>query len=140
MNSTDNFKKVISAHLEQLAATDQLFAVTFKKENKSIDECIKYMLQTIQASKIQAWTDEDVYNLAVHYYDEDNLKAKAGHEPSCKIVTPFEPELTEQEKAAAKQAAIDKLVNQETERMRKKPAQAKKEENKVEQPTLSLFD
>jgi hypothetical protein len=34
MNSTDNFKKVISAHLEQLAAKDQLFAVTFKNHFK----------------------------------------------------------------------------------------------------------
>jgi hypothetical protein len=139
METTENFKRVISAHLNGLAASDPIFAQTLKKENKSLDECINYILQEVKKSGITAWTDEDVYNLAVHYYDEDDLKA-TGAVPRCKIVTPYEPEITEQDKAAAKQAAIDKLVREEAERLRKKPVQSKKEENKVEQPTLSLFD
>lgn len=139
MNSTENFKRVISAHLEKLAETDPLFAETFKKPNKNIDECITYILNTVKSMNVVACSEEEVYQMAVHYYDEDDLKA--GPPVSCKVISPYQVELTEEEKRQAKQEAIDRLVNQEAERMKAKPA-PKKAEQKPEavQPSLSLFD
>lgn len=139
MKATDNFKKVISAHLEQLAATDQLFAETFKKPNKSIDECINFILSEVKKSGQQAWSDDEVYSLAVHYYDEDDIKNIKPVQVG-KIITPYVPELTEEEKQAIKQEAIDKLVKEEAERLKAKKPAPKKEEAKTVEPTLSLFD
>lgn len=140
MNSTENFKRVISAHLEKLAETDPLFAETFKKPTKNIDECITYILNTVKSMGVSACTEEEVYQMAVHYYDEDDLKA--GPKVRCNIVSPYTVELTEEEKRQAKQEAIDRLINQEAERMKAKAAPKKTEpKQKPEvQPTLSLFD
>ena len=44
MKGTEQFKTVIQNHLNELAASDTLFAQTLNKENKNIDECINYIL------------------------------------------------------------------------------------------------
>lgn len=74
MKSTDAFKDAIRKHLETRAATDPLFAVTFAKEGKNIDDCITYILNTVQKSGCNGFIDDEIYNMAVHYYDEDDIK------------------------------------------------------------------
>lgn len=44
MKGTEAFKATIQNHLNEKAANDELFAATLKKENKSIDECIDYII------------------------------------------------------------------------------------------------
>lgn len=138
MKSTDNFKKVISQHLETLAASDELFAETLKKPNKNIDDCCTYILNWVQKSGCNGFENEEIFAQAVHYYDEDDLKV--GSPIKCNVVVNHKVELTEADVQAAKQAAIDKLVAQEQEKI--KAQKAKKLEEKkaavVEQP--SLFD
>lgn len=79
MANFESFETAIKAYLDELAKTDKLFAKTYAKENKSLDECCKYiMAEAKKAAKGKAQIalkDEDVYNLAVHYYDEDDIKA-----------------------------------------------------------------
>ena len=41
MKGTEHFKDVIQNYLETRASYDELFAESFRKENKSIDECWK---------------------------------------------------------------------------------------------------
>lgn len=53
MKATDNFKKAIENHLNQLAEKDSLFAETLKKENKNIDDCCTYILNQVQESGTQ---------------------------------------------------------------------------------------
>lgn len=73
MKSTDAFKNTIQQHLEARAATDQLFAVTFAKEGKNIDDCVNYILNTVQKSGCNGFTDDEIFGMAVHYYDEDKI-------------------------------------------------------------------
>lgn len=73
MKSTDNFKKVVKDHLDQLALNDKLFAETLKKETKNIDDCITYILNTVKASGNNGFADEEIFNMAIHYYDEDDV-------------------------------------------------------------------
>ena len=40
MNGTDHFKRTIQAYLDSRAAEDKLFAASYHKPNKSIDECV----------------------------------------------------------------------------------------------------
>ena len=74
MSTTEQFKKTIKEYLENRAAGDELFAKSYAKENKSIDECINFILQQVQKSGCNGFTDEEVYGMAIHYYDEDSIK------------------------------------------------------------------
>lgn len=42
--TTDHFKRTIQVYLEQRAAEDKLFAASYSKPNKNIDECVTYLL------------------------------------------------------------------------------------------------
>lgn len=72
-----NFETTIQTYLENRAKTDSLFAETYKKANKSIKECCKYIYS--QARKLAKGSnsvgidDATVYGWAVHYYDEDDI-------------------------------------------------------------------
>ena len=134
MKSTEHFKQVIQQHLERRASEDSLFAASFAKEGKSIDDCITYILNTVKSSKRMAYTDDEVYSLAVHYYDEDNLEV--GKMPNCEIVCP-QVELTEEELKQARRMAMDKAISDERERIMKKPDPKKTQEReKIMQQTL----
>ena len=73
------FEEAIEAYLKKLAETDELFAKTFAKKNKSLKGCCNYIMGEAQKAakggKCIALSDEQVYNLAVHYYDEDDIEA-----------------------------------------------------------------
>ena len=130
MKSTASFNKVISEHLEQLAASDPLFAETLKKPNKSIDGCVTYILNEVQKSGCNGFADAEIFGIAVHYYDEDDIEP--GKAISCKVVvnhTVAAPELSPEEIEKAKQLAFDRIVEQEAQRIKKKPE--KKQEQQV---------
>jgi predicted CopG family antitoxin len=76
MKGSDQFKEVISEYLENRAKTDSLFAEVFKKKNKSIDKCISYILNEVQKSGRNGFTDDEIFGMAVHYYDEDGIRVK----------------------------------------------------------------
>lgn len=71
---TEAFKMTIEVYLNGRAEQDSLFANTLKKENKNLDDCITYIINQVQASGCQGFADAEVYNMAVHYYDEDDIK------------------------------------------------------------------
>ena len=39
-----------------------------------MDDCITYILNTVKASGMQGFADADIFGMAVHYYDEDDVK------------------------------------------------------------------
>ena len=68
-------KDAIKAHLDARAASDSLFAVSYSKPNKSIDECFRYILgEARKRGNSVCMTDDEVFGLAIHYYDEDNIE------------------------------------------------------------------
>lgn len=110
MKATDNFKKTISEYLDTRAEQDELFAVTLKKENKNIDECINYILSEVQKSGCNGFDDKEIFGMAVHYYDEDdikNIKPVSG-----RAVVNHHVELSEEEKAEAKKKAMDLAISE----------------------------
>lgn len=136
MKTTDEFKQTILKYLEERVANDELFAATYVKEGKNIDDCITYILNAVRQSNCNGFTDEEVYSMAVHYYDEDNVEV--GKPVNCNVVVNHTIELTEEDKQAAKQKAIDDLIAEERKRITTKAAKpAVKPEIKVQQ--VSLF-
>jgi len=134
MKPTDNFKKTIEAKLQEMAAADQLFAASLQKEGKNIDDCITYILNTVQKSKCNGFTDDEIFGMAAHYYDEE--KIEVGSTINCQVVVNHTIELTEEEKTEARNKAKEKAMADELERMRKKQAPKKAEGSSVEQPSL----
>ncbi|WP_131535528.1 PcfK-like family protein [Pedobacter nototheniae] len=76
MKATETFQKTISDYLKSRGENDSLFALTLKKPNKNIDDCINYIFETVKTSGCNGFADEEIFNMAVHYYDEDDIKVK----------------------------------------------------------------
>ena len=60
MKGTGHFKDVIQNYLETRASYDELFAESFRKENKNIDECITHILTEVQRMGCAGLSDEEV--------------------------------------------------------------------------------
>lgn len=139
MKGTEQFKKTIKAYLEQRAETDALFAVTYAKPNKNIDDCITFILNQVKNSGCNGFANDEIYSLAVHYYDEDTIDV--GKPMNCQVVVNHQIVLTEEEKAEAKQQAITRYQDEEIRKMRErrsKPKPAAAPQSAAPQP--SLFD
>jgi ribosome-associated translation inhibitor RaiA len=134
MKGTDSFKKVIEAHLQKMAEADQVFAAKLQNEKKNIDGCITYILNTVKKSGCNGFADEEIFGMAVHYYDEENVEV--GKPVNCQVVVNRVPELTEEEKKQAKQAAIDKVIAEEKERILKRATKKAEQPKEVIQQSL----
>ena len=127
MNGTDQFTRTIAEYLNQRAMTDPLFAPNLMKPNKNIEECITYILSEVQKSGCNGFEDDEIYSMAVHYYDEDDIEV--GNAIPCNVVVNHTIVLTDEEKAEE----LRKLQD----RKRSKP---KNEASTEEVPQLTLFD
>lgn len=116
-----------------------------KKENKSLDECFRYVLYEIskKAERAEnvgyaAGDDEIIYELAVHYYDEDEIKVPEKLN--------FRTNAIESKKTKENvdiQNKIDQAVNKAIEEYKQKHVLSKKRKNvskKENDNQISLFD
>ncbi len=137
MKGTEHFTRTIAEYLNQRAMTDPLFAPNLQKPNKSIEECITYILSEVQKSGCNGFDDDEIYSMAVHYYDEDDIEV--GKAVNCQVMVNHVVELTEEEKAEARKQAIVQYQREELSKMQSRNARPQKKETaKVTQP--SLFD
>ena len=137
MKSTEHFKRTIQAYLQQRASEDRLFAESYRKEGKNIDDCITYILNEVQRSGCNGFTDGEIYSMAVHYDDEDDVEV--GNPVSCQVSVNHIVELTEEEKAEARQRAVEQYQKAELRRMQERHKRpAVKQETQV-QPNLFNF-
>ena len=136
MKATDHFKRTIQAYLNNRAAEDELFAVSYRKEGKNIDDCIIYILNYVKNSGCAGFSDGEIYSQAVHYYDEDQIEV--GSPINCHVCVNHTVELTEEEKAEARQRAVEQYQRAELAKLQSRNTKPKRVENKIVQP--SLFD
>lgn len=117
MKTSNAFKQTIKDYLDKRASEDELFAVTYKKENKNLDECCNYVMKCAKDGGCAGYSDEEVFGWAVHYYDEDDIK---NIKPiSGKVVINKSVELTEEDKAAAKSEAMKEAIAEAKEEAKK---------------------
>jgi hypothetical protein len=74
MNATEPFKAAIKNYLANLSQSDELIAKTLKKEGKNIDDCVTYILNTVKKSGKNGFADDEIFGMAIHYYDEDAIE------------------------------------------------------------------
>lgn len=140
MKGTEHFKKTIAEYLNQRAATDPLFAPNLAKEGKNIDDCITYILNQVKESGCNGFSDEEIYSMAVHYYDEDNIEV--GKPINCQVAVNHVVELSDEEKEEARQEAINEYKDEQLKKLReaqRKMSSKKTEEKQEEEAQTSLF-
>ncbi|MDL2262983.1 PcfK-like family protein [Bacteroidales bacterium OttesenSCG-928-I21] len=110
MKATSHFKNTIKAYLDQRSESDVLFSFKYTSPKKNIDDCITYILNTVQKSGCIGFADDEIYSMAVHYYDEDNIEV--GKPMNAHVVVNHVVELTVEEKEQARQEAIQKAQDE----------------------------
>lgn len=138
MKATEHFKQTIKAYLDERAKNDELFAVSYAKENKNMDDCVTFILNQVKRSKCMGLTDEDVYSLAVHFFDEEDIEI--GNPIACNVIVNHTVELTEEEKAQARQEALKEYQAEQLRKMQKRTNKPKTPKAQPEITTPSLFD
>ena len=117
-NNTNAALDKVRIYLEEKAKAEAEFATIYAKPNKSLEECWKYIISEARKQAVEQCaciSDEDVYNMAVHYYMEDDVKAPTTT-PKGKVTTteqkktiPLNPVQTSQKKPS-KTANNDKPI------------------------------
>ena len=138
MKATEHFKQTIKAYLDKRAKNDELFAVSYAKENKNMDDCVTFILNQVKRSKCMGLTDEEVYSLAVHFFDEEDIEI--GNPIACNVIVNHTVELTEEEKAQARQEALKEYQAEQLRKMQKRTNKPKTSKAQPEITTPSLFD
>lgn len=138
MKATEHFKQTIKAYLDERAKNDELFAVSYAKENKNMDDCVTFILNQVKRSKCMGLTDEEVFSLAVHFFDEDDIEI--GNSIACNVIVNHTVELTEEEKAKARQEALKEYQAEQLRKMQKRTNKPKTPKAQPEITTPSLFD
>ena len=139
MNGTEQFTRTIAEYLNLRAATDPLFAPNLAKPHKNIEDCVTYILQQVQQSACNGFEDDEIYTMALHYYDEDDLEV--GSPVACHVVVNHTLVLTEEEKAEARKQAIQQYQAQELRRLQEpKRVKSKASTDSEQVPEPSLFD
>ena len=132
---TLSIEQAIQAYLDNRAKTDTLFAETYKKANKSIKGCCKYIYskarELAKGGNAVGVDDATVYGWAVHYYDEDNIKVEDVKERVEVVATAIVQEPVVQEPVKEEKPVKQKPARKKT----------KKELQKIfDSRQLSLFD
>ena len=96
MKGTDHFKRTIQMYLEQRAEEDTLFAKKYRNPAKNIDECVTHILNHVQKSGCNGFTDGEIFGQAIHYYEENEIEV--GKPMNCQVVVNHVVELTEEER------------------------------------------
>lgn len=84
------FESAIRRYLDQRAAEDPQFAQSYANPSKNISQCCAFIISEVRKTKRTAFTNDEIYGLAVHYYDEANL-GEISDKANCRVVVPDEP-------------------------------------------------
>ena len=141
-------KERIKDYLDERARKDELFARSYAKTNKNIDECYEYIVgearKQCKDSDSICISDDVVYGWAVHYYDEDNIKVGRSTESKeskeSKEMSEADKKIVEEARKKAYQAnKIASNAKKKSVEAKTKSSDAKKSKPaKIQQ--LNLFD
>lgn len=123
MKGTEQFKEIIQKHLENFALEDVVFAEKLKNKSKNIDDCVQYILNEVKKSGINGFSDDEIFGMAIHYYDEEKIDIGKPI-PKVQIVT---------------NRSVDKPIKELTEKVKtvKKPKQTVSTKKTTQ---VSIFD
>lgn len=134
------FENAIKEYLDARAKEDVKFAEKYSNGKKSLEECCRFILVEMRKkakSGMYGATDAEVFGLAVHYYDEEDIKVEKN--VSAEVI--INRELTEEEKQEFKKRKEAKAKTEEQkEEDKKRREQERKKKEQEEEGLLFLFD
>ena len=145
----NHVKDAIKVYLDERAKNDEQFAQCYAKANKNIDECFDYVIGEVRKRGNAVYmTDAEVFGLAVHYYDEDDIKINRLPEGTYVSASAQAVELSEEDKEEAyeqavkeyRQLCIDRMRAAEEQKAKKLAERRKVERERSKHAEQSLFD
>ena len=125
MKASDPFVKVIGEYIEKERQADPLFSKCVDDQpNKTVQGCVNFILNEVKKSGVAGWTDDEIFGMAKHFYDEKELKDPGSIR--AKVVVNHHVDLSEEEKAQAKEKALKEYQEAERKKLEQK-AKADKE-------------
>lgn len=145
MKATVHFKETIKRYLDDLSQADDIFNQKYHSDKKNLDDCVTYILNQVKSSGCCGFADEEIYGMAVHYYDEEDINIGAAI--NAQVVVNHTIDLTEEEKERARQEAIRQYQSKCVEEYKQKSIRTTKavvsnkeqQNNQEEEPVLTLF-
>lgn len=134
------FKNHIEAYINGQVEADPMFAKIFKESERSLDDCICYLLNWVKASGSQIVAKDEIYGQVIHFYTE-NLEP--GKRIDAHVVCATRAQLTDDDKRRAYQDALHQYQQEELAKLRansNKPKPKATAHQAQPQATLSLFD
>ena len=128
---TKYFEQAISRWLDKEKANDEMFADQVKASGKTVEGCCNYIIQRVRESKQCGYSDDEIYGMARHFFDEDSEK-DPGKQDVQRIVVSGHIELSESEKAELKRQAEKEYLRQLQEEAKKRET-AQREKMKARQ-------
>lgn len=139
MKGTAQFKEIIKNYLDNRAKEDELFCAKYETTTRTIDDVVTFILNEVQQSGCCGFSDEEVFSMAVHVIDEPSLEI--GKPLQCGVVVNHHIELTEEEKAEQRKAALKRYQDEELRKIQLRNSRPKTvKPQATQQPELSLFD
>lgn len=124
-----NFHKSIENFLKKKAFQDPLFKPVFEKFNKNVEDAVTYIMNQVRISGRQGFTDDEIFGMAVHYYDEDGIKP--GTNVTCRVVVNHAIQLKPKEIQDALKDAKVNVTKNESKKLTDKAIEAMKQELKA---------
>ena len=139
MKGTAQFKEIIKNYLDNRAKEDELFRAKYEATTRTIDDVVTFILNEVKQSGCCGFSDEEVFSMAVHVIDEPGLEI--GKPLQCGVVVNHHIELTEEEKAEQRKAALKRYQDEELRKIQQRNSRPKAvKPQATQQPELSLFD
>lgn len=101
--------------MEDRAQANELFADHYINPKKTVKDCYTYIMNQVQRSGCNGFTDEEVYSMAVHYYDEDD--SEVGKPINCQVMVNHTVELTAEEKEQARRDTMQRAQEEAYQQM-----------------------
>ena len=154
------FKAIIQMYLDCMAAKDTEFAKKYQNGlngKKNIDECCLYIQSEMYKKALEAVgkddkkssmccapTDDEVFALAVRYYNDEDLVVNGTSFDNIKVLSMAATSFTDEEKAQMRQEAIKQYQDDVINEQKKKAAEqrrkaAEKKNGKAAKPATPII-
>lgn len=124
---TKLFEQRIGEWLTQARKEDATFDKKVAESKKDVQGCCNYILSVVKESKQCGYDDAEIYGMARHYFDEDDIK-DPGKQSVQRIIVTGHIDLTESERMEAKQQAVEEYKAELRKADAAKQAKAEQEE------------
>ena len=120
MKSNESALAVMQQMLQERCIAEPSFAIKMANPSKSMEGAVNYLCSQIQKSGLCVVDDQEVMNILVHYFDENEIEDCG--KVNCNIVV-SKPELSEDDKEILKEQAMEEYKKEQLQQIRRNNAQ-----------------